>query len=282
MIIFRPIQYDDLPQFIHIASRAHLGFYTLPKSPKLLEHRIENSSASFQKEITTPGNELYLFAAVETDSNTLLGVSAIAATTGGNEPLYFFRKEYLDVPSHLPAVVKKIPLLTPISYVRGPSEICSLFVLPEYRHTGVGKLLSFARFFFVRLFPERFTGSFFAELRGIIDQNNSSPFWEGIGRHFFNMPLEQVHEMLEYGRGFISQFLPKHPIYISLLPRQVQEATGQIDSLTKGAFLMLQKLGFEVTDEIDLLDGGPKLRVLKENISIVKNSSIVTVVDIKD
>ncbi|MFI5344375.1 MAG: arginine N-succinyltransferase, partial [Chlamydiales bacterium] len=236
MIIIRPIHSGDSAKFLSIAKQAHLGFYTLPKNPQLLEHRLNRSVDSFKKVVYNPELELYLFVAEESQTKELLGVSGIAATTGGLEPLYFFQQDWVQVKSHLPAVVKNIPLLTPVSYVRGPSEICSLFVLPPYRNSGVGRLLSLSRFLFIRSFPERFTGSFFAELRGMIDQNNSSPFWEGIGRHFFNMPLEEVHEMLEFGRGFINQFIPKHPIYTSLLPKEVQESIGQIDPLARGAF----------------------------------------------
>lgn len=282
MIIFRPISLSDLDSFLSICKQAPLGFYALPKTPQLVEHRLTRSLGSFKKEIDNPEKALYFFVAEDLETKTILGVSAINASTGGAEPLYFFKQEQVEISSPLSAVVKNITLLNPVSYPNGPSEVCALFVLPPYRHSGVGKLLSFARFLFIKSFPERFTSNIFAELRGPIDQNNSSPFWEGIGRHFFDMPITQVHEMLEYGRSFISQFLPKHPIYTNLLSKEVQESIGQVDLLAQGAFTMLRMLGFELTGEVDLFDAGPKLLASRENITVIKNSITATVVDIKE
>ncbi len=281
MIIFRPIRQADFDQFCSLASQAHLGFYTLPKDKRLLEQRLITSLESFAVNVELPKREIYTFVAEEMNSHKLVGVSAIIATAEGKEPLYFFRRERLAVHSHHPAVVPHVEILSGVSYVRGPSEVCSLFVLPEYRKVGCGKLLSLARFLFISCFPRRFTGSLFAELRGPIGEDDSSPFWEGLGRHFFNMPLNQIHEMLHYGRSFISDFLPKYPIYVSLLPEQVQRAIGAVDTHTQGALSLLSRQGFSATDEIDIFDGGPKLRAQKEEIHAIKKSVRLTVTDIQ-
>lgn len=279
MIIFRPIRADDLTSYLELALSAQ-GFYTLPKEVRLLKERLANSLSSFAKQVHTPSLELYTFVAEDTENEKLMGVSAIAATTGEKEPLYFFRKDAIEQRSTRVEVVKKIPTLNLVSYVRGTSEMCSLFVSPHYRKEGVGRLLSLARFLFIAQFPARFTNSLFAELRGKFDTELKNSFWEGVGRHFFQAPLEKVHEMMQFGRAFLGEFLPTNPIYIPLLPLEVQETIGQVDRATEGALHMLLKQGFSISDEIDVLDGGPKLRANKNEIKAIKDSLLLTVAQI--
>lgn len=281
MIVIRPIGKDDFPGYIKLAFASHINFYTLPKSERLLEHRFERALQSFNDTSVAPERQFYLFVAEDTVSKNLLGVSAISALSGGNEPLYFFRLEYLPVISPLAPVVKKLPVLNPVSYAHGPSEVGSLFVDPASRGTGVGKLLSLSRFLFAARFQERFTGSFISELRGPI-QDGSSLFWEAIGRHFFDVSFGEIQEMMNYGRSFIGHFLPQYPIYVDLLPQAVQEMIGKVDEETKPAFNLLSRLGFLPTGEIDVIDGGPKLIAKKEIIPPICASRVAVVGSIKD
>lgn len=280
MIFLRAVQKRDLDDIIALSKKASLGFTTFPKDPKALEKKLLKSISSFQKEVEHPNDEFYLFALEDTVLHKVIGVSAIFATTGGGEPLYFFQKEDLAAQSSLPHVPKTIPILSPISYIRGPSELCSLFLHPDARAHGLGRLLSLGRFLFVAKFQERFTDSFFAELRGVIE-NERSPFWDGVGRHFLDITLHDALDLLcNHGRGFIPQFLPKYPIYIPLLPKEVQEVIGKTHRHTEAALMLLIHQGFTITDEIDLFDGGPKLRAMKNEIRVVTESREFLVVDI--
>src|SRR5581483_4915733 len=280
MMILRPIQKKDLEQVVRFASMADIGLTNLPNDARIFEERIHRSLQSFEKVVEKPENELYFFALEDTSTHAVVGVSAIYATTGGGEPLYFFRKETLIADSHLPQVNQKIPILSPISYVRGPSEVCSLFLHPDFRKHGTGKLLSLGRFFFIANFPERFTNSIFAELRGHIVEGKS-PFWDGIGSHFFKTSIKEALDLLKYGKAFIPQFLPKYPLYLDLLPKEVQETIGQTHPQTKAALTMLLNQGFHITDEIDVFDGGPKLTAYKNDIKAIKESKTYEVADIQ-
>jgi len=281
MIVIRPIAKHDFEEYVALALVSQMNFFTLPKDRRLLEARFEKALHSFQTNISSPDREFYLFVAEDLDTKKMVGVAAICATSGGNEPLYFFRKEEETIESHLADVVKKIPILNPISYVRGPTEVASLFVLPEARGLGVGKLLSFARFLFIARFSERFTGTVSAELRGKIE-NGTSLFWDGVGRHFFNKSFKEVQDLMQYGRSFISHFVPKYPIYVDLLPKEIQELIGKVDTETMAAFSLLSRLGFAVSDEVDILDAGPKLKCAKENILAISKSRVVWVDKIEE
>jgi arginine N-succinyltransferase len=279
MIIFRPIAEGDLSSYIKLAFASHINFYTLPKSEKMLKEQFELALRSFTDGDPKPKDQYYLFVAEDLETKKLVGVSAISATSGDDGPQYFFRKEVIKNTSKINQVVKELPVLNPVSYLHGPSEVCSLFVDPASRGAGVGKLLSLARFVFVSRFPERFTGSFIAELRGkLVD--GISPFWESVGQHFFHAAFEEVQEMLNYSRQFIAEFLPQYPLYIDLLPYSVQAVIGKVDVETEAAFSLLQRLGFELTQEIDVIDGGPKLIARKESIKPVIGAHTVQVQNI--
>ena len=276
MIIIRPIQKDDFEQYKRLAFESHINFYTLPKNEILLKARFDNALRSFSDPEAEPNTQFYLFVAVDTNTNKLLGVSALAATSGGSEPLLFFSKEYLHVESKHKQVVKDIPVLNPVIYPQGPSEVCSLFVDPASRGTKVGKLLSLSRFLFAARFPERFLPSFITELRGKME-GGTSAFWEAVGRHFFDATFTEVQELQNYGRAFIQEFLPHFPIYIDLLPESARDVIGKVDDDTQGALSMLARLGFQFTQEVDVIDAGPKLSATRSAILPIQKSVVVTI-----
>jgi len=271
MIILRPIKASDEYQFIDLANLSHIGLTSLPKDTHILHNRIFHSITSFNKKVTAPGDEEYIFVLEDTDSKKIMGMSALHAKTGGTDFLYFFKKHFSSSKTHIEQVVKTVPLLSPVTYETGPSEVCSLYLHPDFRKSGFGKLLSSGRFLYIAAFQERFTADIIAELRGVIE-NDISPFWDGVGRHFLNMSFAEALEMMKYGRAFIPHFLPKHPIYISLLPQNVQAVIGRTHEHSKGAEVILMREGFKITDEIDIFDGGPKLCAATHEINTIKQS----------
>lgn len=280
-IIIRPICDKDLIHYVTFSQQANFGFTSLPRDQTLVTKQFEHALDSFRKTVHTPGEEFYLFVAEDVNTQQLLGISAIQATTGGRDPLFFLRQEHYEVSSSLTDVVKKIPVLSPVSYVRSTTEMCSLYVSPEARKKGAGTLLSLSRFLFIKAFQTRFTATIFAELRGIVE-HAQCPFWDSVGRHFFDKSIEEVYEMLQYGRAFIAEFLPKYPIYQALLPKEVQAVIGMTAQETKGALGLLESIGFKKTGEVDVFDAGPKLACLSESVSIIREAKKVQIAAIQD
>lgn len=66
----------------------------------------------------------------------------------------------------------------------GSSELCTLFLDPQWRKEGNGYLLSKSRFLFMAAFRERFNEKVVAEMRGVIDEQGYSPFWESLANAF--------------------------------------------------------------------------------------------------
>ncbi|NGX42307.1 MAG: Arginine N-succinyltransferase [Chlamydiae bacterium] len=278
MFIIRPAALNDLDALEKFAFSVSLGMISLPRDRNLLLKKIEHSIESFDQEITVPKNEAYWFVLENTKTGEVVGSTGIKAKSGVKEPLYFFRIEVQHPQSSAMPVPDEIRILHPISLSNGPSELCALYLAPEWRSKGIGELLSLSRFLFIAGHPHRFENIIMAVLRGFISKSRkTSPFWEGLGRHFLNLELHEIYSMLEQGRSFIPDFLPKYPIYVSLLTKQAQYVIGKPHISTRPALKMLKKQGFKATQDIDILEAGPVISAQKNEIRTIKGSVLATV-----
>lgn len=271
MLVLRPIRESDLAGLQALARVTGGGLTTLPADDAFLAGRIDASRQAFRPNVRQPGGESYLFGLEELATAELVGVSGIAARVGGFEPWYSYeiRPEHHV---HAPLGVKRtIPTLHLRAEHRGSSEICSLFLHPERRRGGAGRLLSLARFLFIAAQRARFTPAILAELRGFLDEAGQSPFWEAVGRHFFQ--FDYYHADLLSGLGekeFIADLMPRHPIYIPLLPPAVQAVIGRVHRETEPALALLRSEGFALTDEVDIFDAGPIVRAPTDDVRTVR------------
>ena len=278
MIIIRAIKLHDKEAYEKFAFTTHIGVTSLPKNKETLHKKLMASIDAFSKEIKTPGKEIYLFIMEDLETGKQVGTCGIYAKTGGPEPVYFFRVETLYHQSKILALPKETRILHTVSYSEGPSEICSLYILPEFRHGGHGRLLSLSRFLFIATFPERFDHTILSNMRGVIDDNDRSAFWDGFGRFFLEMEFSEVMAMIDANlRDFIPHYLPKYPVYVSLLKKSAQNAIGATHPHTKPALTMLTKEGFRATGEIDIFDGGPILSAQTDNIRSIVESKVGTI-----
>ena len=140
----------------------------------------------------------------------------------------------------------------------GHSELCSLFLDPDYRRDRNGNLLSKSRFLFLAQHRQRFSKKLIAELRGLSDDDGQSPFWESLGRRFFSMEFSQADYLTGIGKkSFVAELMPKHPLYTSFLTPDAQAAIGQTHPLTIPARRMLEDEGFRYEGYVDIFDAGP-------------------------
>lgn len=280
MIIIRPININDKEAFITFAFTAGLGMTSMPKNQTLLEKKVADAEQAFSKKVLQAGNEEYLFVMQDLTTGEIGGTCGINAKTGTTQPKYFYRIQTEVKESSMHPARQQIPTMSAVCYRDAPSEICSLYLLPEFRREGLGRLLSLSRFLFAAAHPQRFDEIIYAEMRGFVDKNQNCPFWEGIGRHFLDIDFDELMRLRDLGSFDVSQVLPKHPIYISLLPTEVQEVIGKIHSNTWPAFNILTQEGFYLTDEIDVFDAGPRIEAETKEIRTIKTCSVDTVTEI--
>jgi len=154
----------------------------------------------------------------------------------------------------------------------GPGEIGTLFLDPKCQGLGLGGLLSRSRFLFMAQFPGFFEKTIVAEMRGVVDDNGSSPFWEAIGSHFFGIDFQRADYLSMKNKQFIAELMPRHPLYVAMLPTKAQRVIGEVHPNTLPALRMLQKEGFSFNGLVDIFEAGPLVSCKRHKIRTVRES----------
>ena len=282
MVVLRPATQSDLNELVALVGRAGPGLTSLPADADLLRSRIEGSQHGFEKLKAKPEGEPYLFVMEDLTTGKVVGTCGVWSKVGGFEPFYAYRIEKSIHESKMLKVRTEIPTLHLVAEHDGPTEIGSLFLAPEYRGGGNGRLLSVGRFLFMAEFKKFFDNTVIAEMRGILTDQGSSPFWDAIGKHFFEIDLPTADYLSVVNKRFIADLMPKHPIYIPLLAAEAQAVIGQVHPHTEPALHVLETEGFERNDMIDIFEAGPIVECSLRKIRAVKESQrrkIAAIVD---
>lgn len=273
MMIIRPIAATDLDQLFALASKTGVGITTLPADRAQLQKRVEASLASFAG-TADQADEIFVFVLEDTEQKRVVGTCAIAAAVGLRQPWYSYRVGLVVHASQELGIFTRTPTLFLSNDHTGHSELCSLFLDPDYRHGKNGSLLSKSRFLFLAQFRERFSEKIIAELRGVSDENGKSPFWESLGRHFFSMEFSEADYLTGIGKkSFVAELMPKHPLYSSFLTPEAQAVIGKTHALTAPARAMLEDEGFRYEGHVDIFDAGPAVESNVDDIDAVAASA---------
>ena len=272
MLIVRRVQEEDLDQLFELIQKSEYGLTTLKVSKEELASRIEKSIFAFSQKSAKPAGQPYVFVMEDLTKGKIVGTCSIYAKVGGFEPLYSYEIKTSIHASKDLGVHKEIEVLHLRAEHDGPSEIGSLFLSPDYWGGGHGRLLSMSRFLFIAEFPERFEDEMIAEMRGVVDRQGVSPLWSALGSHFFQIDFPKAETLTSQSKKFIADLMPKHPIYIPLLPESAQEVIGEVHVNTRPALVVLEKEGFEFRQLVDIFDGGPTLHCKTSEIRAVKTS----------
>lgn len=273
MQIIRPIRQDDFAALKQIAIESGHGFTSLPVNDDVLAAKIDLAHKSFNTQVKQRDNESYLFVLEDTLSSQVIGTTAINANVGVTTPIYHYRQGTHQQRSSRLNVTNSVPTLSICNDYTGSSEICTLFLRENHRKGMAGRLLSRVRFLFMAQNAERFSDTIIAEMRGVSDNEGHSPFWQWLRTHFIDLDFPTIDYMMGIGdTDFISQLMPKHPLYANLLSPQAQEVIGQVHDKTKPALRLLEKEGFTHRGYVDLFDAGPTIESKLNDIKTVKQS----------
>ena len=155
----------------------------------------------------------------------------------------------------------------------GWSEVGSLFLRPEKRKGGAGRLLAQSRYMLIGIEPQRFAEMVLAELRGWFDEDGRCPFWEHVAHKFFRLGFDQADLMSASTDGqFILDLAPRHPIYTELLPEEARDVIGRVHRDGEAARAMLEREGFRYQGLVDLFDAGPTVACPRDDIRTVRDS----------
>jgi len=214
----------------------------------------------------------------DTTSGRLAGVCAIKSAVGLEEPFYNYRIGTLVHSSRELGVFTRMETLYLSNDLTGSTELCSLFLHPDYRSGSNGKLLSKSRFLFIAQFPHLFTEKLIAEMRGYQAEDGSSPFYEGLGRHFFKMDFHHVDDLTSLGKkSFIAELMPRQPMYVAYLAKAAQEVIGKVHLSTAPARRLLEQEGLHFEGYVDIFDAGPVLQARVSELRAMRDGTLVLI-----
>lgn len=277
MMFMRPVRRDDLAAITQLAAKTGVGVTSLPLNEERLLARIDRAIATWEEKLPL-AEQGYLFVLEDSEQQRVVGISAIEAAVGLNDPWYNYRVGTLVHASKELNVYSQMPTLFLSNDHTGYSELCTLFLDPDYRHSKNGQLLSRCRFLFMAAFRERFAAKVIAEMRGFSDEQGRSPFWEGLGRHFFAIDFSDADYLTGVGqKSFIAELMPKHPLYVDFLTEETRAVIGKVHPHTAPARAILENEGLKYEGYVDIFDGGPTLEAYVAEIRAIRDSRVLPI-----
>lgn len=274
MMIVRHAEHRDIDDIYILAVKSGVGMTSLPSNKEILSARIARTRHTLEGQLPR-GEQGYLFVLEDTELKRVVGMSGLEVAVGLNEPFYNFHVGRQVHASQALKVYKTLNTLFLSNDHTGCSELCTLFLDPDFREHQNGKLLSKVRFLFISAFQSYFEKKLIAEMRGFSDENGRSAFWDALGHHFFNMDFATADYLSGIGQKvFIAELMPRFPVYIDLLPESAQKVIAQVHPQTKPAFHVLELEGLQYEGYVDIFDAGPTLEAEIKNLRAVKDSSL--------
>lgn len=272
--VVRPVRPADIDALFDLAGKTGGGLTNLPHDRVLLEARIAWSEASMARDVAVPGSECYVLVLENIEQARVIGTACIFAAVGLDAPFYSYRLG--KIRHNSPELDRHFSteMLHLVNDLGGCVDVGGLFLDPDARASGLGALLARSRYMFIAQHRERFGEVTVAELRGYTD-NGHSPFWDAVGHIFFGLPYHQADgHNARFGNQFIADLMPRHPLYVSLLPEAARRAIGRPHDASLSAMRLLQAENFTFDGYVDIFDAGPTLRCPTAQIETVRASRL--------
>lgn len=280
--LIRPANMGDLQPIYEMAKRTGGGFTNLPPDKKALLAKLERSAAGFDRVGDEVADDLYVFVLQNTLTGEVRGTCQIFGNVGQKWPFYSYRIGALTQHSVELERTFRADILNLSTDLEGATEVGGLFLHPGERAGGLGMLIARSRYLFIRNHRKRFADRTIAELRGVIDEAGGSPFWDGVAGRFFGMSFQEADEFnAKFGNQFIADLMPKHPVYIAMLPESAKTVIGVPHPSGRAAMRMLENEGFAWENYIDIFDGGPTMTARTDQIRSIREAKDVTVTEIR-
>jgi len=274
MIVIRPVEHDDIDGLYKLAKKVGPGMTTFPPDINVLTQKIIASNNAFNLDARVDDENAFLMVLVDDKTNAIMGTAGVYSNIGKEVPFYSFKILSRDKHSYKLNSKVSSKTLHLVNEYTGDTEVGTLILDPDYRGGGYGKLLSKCRYLLIAQFRQLFGERLIAELRGWSDESAISPFWESVGKHFFQgMQYEHADYLsATTNNQFIADLMPEYPIYIDLLPERAQSVIGKPHRVGEPALNMLFREGFHYENYVDIFDAGPTVHAYVENIETVQKS----------
>ncbi|MYL22366.1 arginine N-succinyltransferase [Halomonas alkaliantarctica] len=279
MNLIRPVETRDLDALARLAESATPRLTNLPASRERLAERIARSQQAFSDEVTSPGNEHYMFVLVRADAKAgaaeeVLGTATVRAKAGATEAYYTYRQETLIHASQQLNVRREVKTLSLSHEVSEATLLCALSLDPRYKGTHAESLLRRARLMLIAQYPERFSRTLAVAFPGYLDDQSRSPFWESVGRHFFARGFQEMNHIAGVrSKSFIAEVMPQFPLYLPLLAGSARAAIGREHPAHEKALAELLDEGFVRSRHVDIFDAGPVVEAERERLATSRRAA---------
>lgn len=235
--------------------------------------KLDRAETAFARKDADLGDDQFVLVLENLDTGEIRGTCQMFSQVGMQWPFYSYRLNTLTQHSQELDRTFRAELLSLCTDLEGASEVGGLFLHPGERAGGLGLLLARSRYLFVAMHRGRFAQRILAELRGIIDERGGSPFWDGVAGRFFGMTFQEADYFnATNGNQFIADLMPKHPIYVAMLPDGARSVIGLPHPSGRAAMRMLETEGFAFEGYVDIFDGGPTMTARTDQVKSVANA----------
>lgn len=270
----RPARSGDFDAFYDMAMLTGGGFTNLPQDKGALAAKLARSEQAFTSEEGDPLGDLFVFVLENVDTGAIRGTCQVFSRVGLRQPFYSYRVSTLTQVSPELGKTFRAGMLSLCTDFEGSSEVGGLFLHPESRAGGLGVLLARSRYLFIKRNRRRFADTVLAELRGVLDDDGGSPFWDAIAGRFFGMNFQEADTFNgAHGTRFIADLMPKTPIYTAMLSEAALAVMAKPHPTGRAAMRMLEEEGFEGGDYVDIFDGGPTMSADTDEVETIRNAS---------
>ena len=265
--LFRPAALADISAISQFTSKADTGLTTVPTTQSAVTAYVTESLDFMAGK---PNANRLLFVA-EHDGK-ILGISGIIPRLGVDRPFYSFKRSRHARKASQQDLSVRYETLQLTTDFDDYTELATIFLAPEARGTGVGRLLSLGRLGFIHSNRDRFEDRLMADIRGWVNEKGQSPFWKHLTSKFIQTDFAKADSLTSGDAAFIVELLPALPIMLNLLPKTLRDCAGKPHDLSAGAMQLLMSAGFENTDLCDIFDGGPAIRCLTDRTLISQSA----------
>ena len=270
MFVVRQATSDDRAPLTKFAEMLPVSGWAAGRAE--IARRIELSSDSFAGRVSDDLHRQFLFVLEDTDRGAAIGAGALlSCVSGPGQPLVWLSiRRHRCFSSDLQGGQEQVTLQfqadnTPVS------EVADLILAPPYRghREKLASLLGLVRFHFIGLRRDWFADSVIAHLPPPASPDRSHPFWEHLGGRFVNLAFDEAQELRRHSTEFLTALFPKTEIHVSLLPPHVRRLIGRVAEEAVPAKVLLKRIGFALTPNIDPVHGGAILRAATDQIPLV-------------
>jgi arginine N-succinyltransferase len=250
-----------------------LDSVNLPTERRDMDTLLHRSVRSFRGKLKQRDEGAYLFVIEEQAPRRIVGAAMIIAKHGTPESPHYYLEMATDQRySKTLKTMFKHTYLTLRRNIDGPTEVGGLIVDPTCRHhpARIGKQLSFIRFLYLAMYPDRFEDEVLAEMLPPLTETKDSLFWECYGKRVTGLDFRKADKLSTKDKEFIETLFPSIPLYVCMFPVEVQEQLGKVGPDSQGAVYLLEKVGFHFLRHIDPFDGGPYYGAKVEDLMLVQ------------